>query len=134
MLIDAQHGSVMRRWALSYRLPCERRRQAVTRHGVVFVVGDRAGAIRLLRVDSGGELRIVGLTRVRAPSSGHSCGSAAFAVDPAGDRAIVAGSRGPLAEVNLGSLAVGYHDNATLRRALAQPSLCRACIGRRSAV
>lgn len=139
VLVDARRGRIVRRWPLSYRFPCERRRQAVTPHGVVFVVSaPGGGAMRLLRVDADGRLRIVDLPRVRAPSSRQTCGSAAFAVDPAGHRAVVTGSRGPIAEVDLKSLAVTNHPQRRLRRALASPASCRAtartCTGRRTAV
>ena len=39
LLIDANQGTVVRRWRMSYRFPCERRRQAATPNGVIFVVG-----------------------------------------------------------------------------------------------
>lgn len=137
-LVDANKGTIVRRWPLSYRFPCERRRQAVTTHGVVFVVGTREGAVRLIRVDADGDLRVVSLPRVRTPLSSRTCSSAAFAVDPSGSRAVVAGSRGPIAEVTLASLAVRYRNSPTLRRALGQVTACRPanriCTGRRSAV
>ncbi len=136
-IVDAAAGRIERRWPLSYRFPCERRRQAVTPYGVVFVVATRVGAIRLVIVDADGGLRFVSLPRVRAPSTVHTCGSAAFAVDPAGGRAVVVGSRGPIAEVDLASLAVRYNDDAKLRSALGQVPGCRpvgaTCTMRRTA-
>ena len=138
LLVDANQGTVVRRWRMSYRVPCERRRQAVTPHGVIFVVSTEEGAARMIRVSSSGALRTVSLPRVRTPSGAQMiCASAAFAVDPSGDRAIVAGTRGPLAEVDLGSLAVRHHRGPSLRRALGEATGCRrdrVCAGRRVAV
>lgn len=139
VVVDAESGRVARRWRMSYRFPCERDRQATIARGVVFVVAARrGGAVRLVRIDDNARLRSVEVRRVRAPASRSACGAAAFAVDPSGRRALVAARRGPIAEVNLRSLAVKYRDSRPLRAALADRARCRqagsACIGRRSAV
>lgn len=139
VVVDARRGRIVRRWASSYRLPCERRRQAVTPHGVVFVVAARSGgAMRLIRVDARARIQVAALPRVWAPSSPHTCGAAAFAVDPAGGRAVVAGSRGPMAEVDLDSLTVSHHAQARLGGVPGENIGCRPagrpCTGRRTAV
>lgn len=138
VIVNARDGRIERRWRLSYRLPCRQRRQATTPHGVVFVVASRDdSAIRLIRVDDDAGIRILELPRVQAPSSPQMCGASAFAIDPAGQRALVAGSRGPVAEVDLGSLAVTYPASPKLREKLGQSTDCptrRDCTGRRTAV
>lgn len=134
LVIDAQTGEVRRRWPLSYRLPCDSQRQATTPHGVMFVIATRReGTVRLVRVSEAG-LRVVELERVRAPSGGRTCGAAGFTVDPSGERALVVASRGPIAEVNVGSLAVTYRDSPRLRAVLGQRADCRGCTGRWTAV
>lgn len=137
LLIDANRGTVVRRWRMSYRFPCERRRQAVTRHGVIFVVGTRDGGIRMIRVSGSGALHVISLPQVRTPPSAQICASAALAIDPSGNRAVVVGSRGPLVEVSLKSLVVRSHGGPSLRRALGKVEGCRrdhVCAGRRVAV
>jgi len=133
VMVDARRGHILRRWPLRYQLPCQGRRQARTPHGVIFVVASRnGGRLRLLRIGPSGRLDVAALGRVRSPSSGRACGVAALAVDPAGDRAFVAGSHGPAAIVDLRSLRVSYLPE----RGLAGPcrQTVRMCTARRSAV
>ena len=132
VVVDADRGRVERRWPLSYRVPCGAARQAVTPHGVIFVITGRSGTVRLLRIDADGQLRVVTLARVRAPSRSRSCGAPALAADPAGARAVVLASDGPLAEIDLASLSVAYQPQRELRRAIGQPASCpraRICAG-----
>lgn len=124
VVVDADRGRVERRWPLSYSVPCGATRQAVTPDGVIFVITGRSGAVRLLRVNTAGQIRVVTVSRVRAPSGPRSCGAPALAADPAGRRAIVLGSHGPLADVDLASLSVSYHRQRELRRAIGQPASC----------
>lgn len=124
VVVDADRGRIERRWPLSYSVPCGATRQAVTPDGVIFVITGRSGTARLLRVDAAGQLRVVTLSRVRAPSGPRTCGAPALAADPAGRRAIVLGSHGPLADVDLASLSVAYHPQRELRRAIGQPAGC----------
>lgn len=137
VIVEASSGRIERRWPLSYRLPCSGRRAATTPSGVVFVVAARrGGAVRLLRVDGDGDLRTRALARVRAPATRRTCGSPGFAVDPSGRRALVAGSRGPVAEVDLASLAVTYRSVRGLPRGLRARPSCRSrrplCTGPRT--
>lgn len=124
VVIDADSGRIDRRWPLSYTVPCADARQAVTPHGVIFVITSRSGTVRLLRIDADGQLRVVTLARVRAPSSPHTCGAPALAADPAGARAVVLASHGPLAEIDLTSLSISYHAQREPRRATGQPGSC----------
>lgn len=124
VVVDTARGRIERRWPLSYSLPCGAARQAVTPHGVVFVVTSSSGSVRLLRIDRDGQLRVVTLSRIRAPSSRSTCGAPALAADPAGRRAIVLASHGPLAEIDLASLSVAYHPERELRRAIGQRASC----------
>lgn len=133
VLVDARRGRILRRWPLRYRLPCQGRLQAVTPHGVVFVVASRnGGRLRLLRIGPSGRLDVAPLGRIRSPSSGHACGVPALAVDPTARRAFVAGSHGPAAIVDLRSLRVSYRPE----RGLAGPCrrTVRSCTARRGAV
>lgn len=136
IVIDVRDGRVLRRWPLSYRVPCTARRQASTRHGVVFVVTAAGGDVTLMRIDRQGELRLVELRAVRSVSSSHTCASAGFAVDPAGQRALVLAARGPIADVDLRTLRVTYQDSRQLRRLRGVSARCRAagraCTSRRS--
>ena len=124
VVVDAGRGRIERRWPLRYRLPCGASRQAVTPHGVIFAVTSRSGTVRLLRVDAHGRLRSVTLSRVRAPSGPRTCAAPALAADPGGVRAVVVAAHGPLAEIDLTSLAVAYHAGRELRRAIGQPVGC----------
>lgn len=124
VVVDAGRGRIDRRWPLSYSVPCADARQAVTPHGVVFVVSSNSGTVRLLRVDADGQLGVVTLSRVRAPSGPGTCGAPALAADPAGRRAVVLASHGPLAEIDLASLSISYHPQRELRRAVGQPASC----------
>lgn len=133
VLVDAQKGRIQRRWPLEYGWACQGRYQAVTPHGVVFLVASRGGGrLRLLRIDPSGELDVVALARIRSPSSRRACSGSALAVDPTGGRAFVAGSAGPAAIVDLRSLRVTYRPERRLdgpcRRTV------RLCAARRSAV
>lgn len=133
VVVDTARGRIERRWQLSYSLPCGAARQAVTPHGVVFVVTSSSGTVRLLRIDPDGQLRVVTLSRIRAPSSRSTCGAPALAADPAGRRAIVLASHGPLAEIDLASLSVAYQPERELRRAIGQRASCprrRVCTGK----
>ena len=75
------------------------------------------GPARLLLVDSAGDQRSIALADVRAgletidpQRSAQRLAIPALAVDPAGARALVVPAAGPVAEVELGSGRVGYHD------------------------
>jgi hypothetical protein len=79
---------------------------------------DEIGAARLALVDAEGRLRSVVLDRIVAGSRhpteadgppGESW-RPGLAVDDAGNRAFVVGSGAPIAEIDLASLAVRYHD------------------------
>lgn len=135
VIIDARTGQVERRWPLSYRVPCDQRRQARTPYGVVFLLVGPAGAARLVRVDADGLIRVINLPRIRAPSDGFSCGAVAFAVDPEAERAILLTGRGPIAEVALKSMTVTYRARP---RALSLSPACRrargACTSGRTAI
>ena len=124
VVVDAGDGRIERRWPLSYSVPCGAARQAVTPHGVVFVITGPSGIVRLLRIDADGQLRVITLSGVRAPSRPRTCGAPALAADPAGRRAVVLASDGPLAEIDLASLSVAYHPQRELRRAIRQPTSC----------
>lgn len=133
VLVDARRGRILRRWPLRYRTPCRGLHQAVTPHGVVFVVASPIkGRLRLLRVGRSGRLDVASLRRVRSPSGRRACGVPALAVDPAGGRALVAGSHGPAATVDLRSLHISYRPE----RHLAGPCrpAIRKCTARRNAV
>ena len=133
VVVDTARGRIERRWPLSYSVPCGATRQAVTPHGAIFVITGRSGTVRLLRIDADGQLRVVTLSRVRAPSGRRSCGAPALAADPAGQRAVVLASDGPLAEIDLASLPVAYHRQRELRRATGQRASCprpRICVAK----
>ena len=81
---------------------------------------DEIGAARLALVDAEGLMRSVVLDRIvtgsRHPTEADAPPGESWrpglAVDVAGDRAFVVGSGAPIAEVDLASLAVRYHDTA----------------------
>ena len=73
------------------------------------------------------------LRGLRAPSGRRTCGAAAFAVAPDQGRALVLASSGPIADVNLKTLAIRYRDSSHLRDTLGQRSRCR-CVTRWRAV
>ena len=94
---------------------------ARTTSGLVLVLGPRGrvGTARLVVADAEGGPESVALDRIAAGSEireGHPIGRAAtpgVAVDKAGNRAFVVGAGSPVAEVDLETLAVTYHDLAT---------------------
>jgi hypothetical protein len=96
--------------------------RARTRDALVLLVGpaDRIGASRLVVVDSARGVRSVTLNEVSsgfAPvgdtrSGDHRKVAPGLAVDPAGRRAVVVPPGGRVAEIDLDSLAVGYHELA----------------------
>jgi hypothetical protein len=91
-----------------------------TRDALVLLLAPREeiGAARLALVDAEGHMRSVVLDHIVAGSRHPTEKSAppgenwrpGLAVDVAGDRAFVVGSGAPIAEIDLASLAVRYHD------------------------
>jgi hypothetical protein len=85
---------------------------------LLLAARDAIGAARLALVDADGHMRAVVLDRIVAGSRHPTEADAppgenwrpGLAVDVAGDRAFVFGSGAPIAEVDLASLAVRYHD------------------------
>jgi hypothetical protein len=93
--------------------------QARTNDGLALLLAPigRIGPARLLLVDSAGDQRSIALAGVHAgletidpQRSVQRLAIPALAVDPAGARALVVPAAGPLAEVDLASGRVGYHD------------------------
>jgi hypothetical protein len=90
---------------------------ATARDGLVFLLGPhgRIGTPRLAVVGAGGGLRAVALAQLRAGQTLPRAGSYITDVDQpglavAGRRAFVVPAGNRLAEVDLGSLRVAYHD------------------------
>jgi hypothetical protein len=74
------------------------------------------GPVRIAVAGSDGTLRSTvldqvraGVTKTAAPQSYFQLDSAGLAVDPSAGRAYVVAANAPVAEVDLGTLAVGYH-------------------------
>jgi hypothetical protein len=95
---------------------------AKTRSGLVLLLGPKhaLGPARLALVDAEGAMRTVTLDRVlagqeRPPQQDAYARFAApgLALDPTGTRAFVVGAGAPIAEVDLSSLAVSYHEVST---------------------
>jgi hypothetical protein len=95
---------------------------ASTQSALVLLVGPRRalGAARLVLVDAQGRMQVVILDRVPAGQEWEPEGSSparsatpGLAVDPAGGRAFVVGAGAPVAEIDLSTLAVSYHDVST---------------------
>lgn len=134
LVVSARTGRIERRRSLSYRPSCQVQRQASTRHGAFFVVATAgSGAVRLIRVRDGAPVRVLNLRGLRAPSGRHTCGTAALAVAPDQQRALLIAS-GTIADVDLDTLAVRYRDAASLRGVLGQRGDCRRCVARWRAV
>ena len=92
---------------------------ARTQEGLALLLAPigRIGPARLLLVDSAGDQRSIALADVPAgletidpQRSVQRLALPALAVDPAGARALVVPAAGPVAEVDLASGRVGYHD------------------------
>lgn len=132
VLVDTQRGRIQQRWRLEYGMTCQAR-QAVTPHGVVFLIASRGDdGLRLLRIDPSGRLDVVALAHIGSPSSRRACDGPALAVDPAGRRAFVAGAAGPAAIVDLGSLRVSYRPERGLAGRCRRTA--RLCTARRDAI
>lgn len=95
---------------------------AHTRSALVVLLGPKnaLGAARLAVVDADGSIRTVTLDRVLAgqerPAQQDAYARFAapgLALDPGGGRAFVVGAGAPIAEVDLSSLAVSYHEVST---------------------
>ena len=82
------------------------------RGGLVLVLAPpgRVGAARLAAVGPTGRVRSVGLTRMRAGRNEAARRLPGLAVDPARARAFVVGAGEPIAEVDLRTLSVTYHE------------------------
>ena len=105
-------------------LPIEGSLQAVaaTRSALVLLVGPRRklGSARLFLVDAQGRMQTAILDRIPAgqewepagPSPARSA-TPGLALDTAGGRAFVVGAGAPVAEIDLSTLAVSYHDVST---------------------
>jgi hypothetical protein len=93
-------------------------------NALVLVLGPRAGIrpSRLVRLRAGGDVAEAPLERIRSgwdgpadedessPPSVHRYLAPGIAVDPAGARAVVVGAGSPVAEVDLATLAVRWHE------------------------
>jgi hypothetical protein len=95
---------------------------AETRSALVLLLGPKnaLGPARIAVVDADGSMRTVTLDRVLAGQErpAHQDAHARFAapglaLDPGGARAFVVGAGAPVAEVNLATLAVSYHELST---------------------
>jgi hypothetical protein len=104
------------------RLPAgnEPMASAASRDRVVFLLSEERGIgpIQLVVVGADGAIRSVLLSEIRGgneQATDTQVGKSAWpglAIDPSGRRAAVVAATGPIAEVDLGSLAVSYHARA----------------------
>jgi hypothetical protein len=114
-LVDAERRQVLRRRGLGGSLQAA----VATQAGLAILLGPSGsvGGSRLLIADRYGRLRAAALSRIRSGQS-HTADrriaatveQPALAIDTGNDRAFVIGARGPLAEVDLSSLRVAYHE------------------------
>jgi hypothetical protein len=95
---------------------------AFTQSALVLLVSPRQelGSARLLIVGAQGRVQTVILDRIPAGQEWEPAGSSAarsatpgLALDTAGGRAFVVGAGAPVAEIDLSTLAVSYHDVST---------------------
>jgi hypothetical protein len=126
--VDAQARSVIR----SSSLPGDVLEVAAGGGRLVLLLAPlhRVGTARLAVVDADGTARVVALTQIRAGArSGYPKGSfvpsaqvvhPGLAVDPASDRAFVTPAGDLVAEIDLATLAVRYHETHERRSLLAR--------------
>jgi hypothetical protein len=95
---------------------------ASTQSALVLLVGPRRelGSARLVLIDAQGGMRTAILDRIPAGQEWEPAGRAparsatpGLALDLAGGRAFVVGAGAPVAEIDLSTLAVSYHDVST---------------------
>jgi hypothetical protein len=71
---------------------------------------DAIGPVRIAVVDADGAMRSTTLDRIVAGQANGRFASPGLALDSAGTRAFVVGAQAPIAEVDLATLTVSYHD------------------------
>lgn len=136
VLVDGVTGKIVRRWPdtendtqfLPVHPPLGAPKPvAITRHGVVFLLSHATeiAAARLVLITKAEEFRAVSLFPIQVglhqTSSIHGRpvgpnASAGLAVDAAGERAFVVGAESTVAEVDLSTMNVRYHDVTGLER------------------
>ncbi len=84
---------------------------------------ERVGAARLVVASADLRVRTVTLGRIRAGTTKRDNYRPALILDDAGRRALVIDARGPIAEIDLASLRIRYHDLPGLPRAPRRPRL-----------
>lgn len=108
VLADTSTGSLLTRRPFSVPQAC-RPASAVTAAGfVVLVSGLKGTPPRLALLDARGRYRTATLARFPTKVRDGACGD--LAIDPAGERAYVVAAGAPVAEVDLRTLAVRYHN------------------------
>jgi hypothetical protein len=123
VLLDPRDGKILRRWpAFSFPEASGR-----TRDGVVLLFGGKTP--RLAVADAGGRLRSVALRRihlgVRAKEGVQYADRAGLAVDPVRLRAYVAAAGERVADVDLRTMSVSYHDLEQPESRTAKAALAR---------
>jgi hypothetical protein len=136
VLVDGVTGKIVRRWPetendtqlLPVHPPLSGPKPvATTRHGVVFLLGHarEIAAARLVLITKAEEFRSVSLSPIQvglyqtSSLRGRPLGpdaSAGLAVDPAGERAFVVGAESTVAEIDLSTMNVRYHEVTGLER------------------
>lgn len=146
VLVDGGSGKIVRRWPeterdtqfLPQRPPLSAPKPVVaTRHGVVFLLGhwSEIAAARLVLITKDEEFRSVSLSPIRvgrhltssidAVPVGSDV-SAGLAVDTDGERAFVVGAQPTVAEVDLRTMTVRYHEVTGLAQPRGEVSQRRA--------